>query len=240
MSVLEVLKIGEYSLNKKLFTLTHESQRRGSLGRKRRIEYPCDTCGTTYVTKLRDEVVKTFPWLCRGCRTKMLWKQPEYRSAIMNGVTDELRQFRRCQRALISKRMWADPVKRASISAKLREREASVYSRARRSMRRAVVLQHWLTGSELICVGSYEVAFVAWCNENHIDFDWQVPHKMPNGRTYIVDALIKTGDYAGTWVEIKGYMSRIGQQKWDWFHAEHPLTSQLWTQERLGELGIKQ
>lgn len=238
MSMLDVLKVGEYALDKERFTLVHAHQRRDSTGRKRRIEYLCDTCGTAYVTKLRDEMMKAFPWLCRGCRTKKLWQQPEYRSAIMSGVTDELRHFRRHQRSLTSKKMWADSNKREMISIKLRARDAAVYSKARRTMRHAVVKQHWLTGIELVCVGSYEIAFVEWCNVNHIDFDWQIPHRMPDGRTYIVDALIKTGEYAGIWIEIKGYMSTVGFQKWEWFHTVHPLTSQLWTQKRLEELGI--
>jgi hypothetical protein len=101
-------------------------------------------------------------------------------------------------------------------------------------------MQHWRTGEELVCVGSYETAFIEWCNVNCIDFDWQIPHRMPDGRMYIIDALIKSGANAGVWVEIKGYMSGVGLQKWTWFHAEHPNDSQLWTLTRLKELGIKQ
>jgi hypothetical protein len=238
MSMPAALKISEYVLDRDQFTLTHANQRRDSSGRKRRIEFPCDVCGTVYVTKLRDEIRKEFPWLCRGCRTKKLWEQSEYRAAIMNGVTDELRQFRRSQRSSLSKQMWNDPDKHAVLSAKLRQRDPSVYSKARRAMRRSVLMRHWKTGEEITCVGSYEAAFVNWCNLNKIDFDWQLPHKMPDGRTYIVDAYIKTGEYAGMWVEVKGYMSSVGREKWEWFHVAHPTTSQLWTQERLKQLEI--
>lgn len=61
---------------------------------------------------------------------------------------------------------------------------------------------------------------------------------MPDGRTYIIDAFIKSGEFMGTWVEIKGYMTTISKEKWEWFHSEHPDDSQLWTKNRLVELGV--
>jgi hypothetical protein len=233
-----LLQIGEFVLNKDEFTLTHAYQRKDSSGRKRRIEYACDECTDVYVTMLRDEVMKDYPWLCRSCRSKKLWQVESYRKAIMNGITDETRQFRRLQRSVLAKKMWADPTKRANLCLKLRRRPASVYSKARSVIRRSQKIAHWLTGEELICVGSYEFAFVNWCNANHIDFDWQISHRMPDERQYIIDAFVKTGEFANTWVEIKGRLFGIGKEKWEWFHAEHPNDSQLWTNDVLNQKGI--
>lgn len=233
-----LLKLSEYVLNKVEFTLKHDKQRKHSTGRKRRIEYACDECQTLFVTKLRDEKKKLFPWLCRSCCSKRHWQRTEYQNAVKSGVTQELREKRRCQRREASLKMWADPTKRDEISKKLRERNPDVYSRARRAMRTSVIMHHWKTGQELVCVGSYEAAFIRWCEANFIDFDWQVAHKMPDGRSYIIDAFIKTGEFAETWIEIKGFMSQIGCQKWSWFHAFHPHDSQLWDHKRLVELGV--
>jgi hypothetical protein len=113
-----------------------------------------------------------------------------------------------------------------------------VYSRNRKSLKLSKVLYHWKTNSPLVCTASYEIAFVNWCNLNQIDFDWQIPHPMPDGRIYIVDAYIKSGEFANIWIEIKGYMSKIGREKWTWFHSQYLNTSQLWDKNKLETLGI--
>lgn len=115
---------------------------------------------------------------------------------------------------------------------------ADIFMKAQRSRQIRTLFFHWKTNEELICVGSYEVAFVSWCNTNQIDFDWQIPHKMPNGRVYIIDAFIKTGEFANTWIEIKGWLTDIGKKKWEWFHTNHS-NSQLWTLDVLKRMGIK-
>ena len=237
-SLPDIFKIGEYQLDKKNFILTHKNQRKNSTGRKRRIEYFCDDCNELFITKLRDELKSQFPWLCRSCTSKKLWKDVTYRNSILAGVTNETREFRRNQRKEISLKMWADSDKRTEISKKLRNRDASMYSRARKAMRTSTILKHWKTQEELVCVGSYETAFINWCNVNNIDFDWQIPHKMPDERTYIVDAFIKTGEFANTWIEIKGYMTDVGREKWEWFHEQFLFSSQLWEQQTLRKLGI--
>lgn len=110
--------------------------------------------------------------------------------------------------------------------------------------RLSTIFKHWKTGKELGCVGGYELAFVNWCNHFRIDFDWQIPFVTavltPQGKrsTYYVDAFIKDGEFAGTFIELKGiFRQEVSRQKWEWFHAEHP-NSELWTQSRLEELGI--
>lgn len=115
---------------------------------------------------------------------------------------------------------------------------SDVLSKINRKRRFSYVLCHWKTQEELICVGSYEKAFIEWCNANQIDFDWQIAHKMPDGRVYIIDAYIKSGEFANTWVEIKGYMTERSRQKWEWFHANHPNDSQLWNRQNLKKMRL--
>lgn len=107
-----------------------------------------------------------------------------------------------------------------------------------KKMRFSMIVIHWKTNEELVCVGSYEVAFVNWCNKNHVDFDWQVPFESFGDKTYIIDAYIKSGRFQGTYIEIKGvWMQDISRQKWEYFHKAH-INSQLWDNERLTEIGI--
>ena len=112
-----------------------------------------------------------------------------------------------------------------------------IFAKMQRSNWRSQILKHWRTGVELTCTASYEVAFVNWCNKHQIDFDWQIPHRMPDGCVYNIDAFIKDGEFANTWIEIKGWFPESRQHKWKWFLSEHS-NSQLWNQQRLQELGI--
>ncbi len=232
----KILLVGEYELNKQTFTIKHANQRKDSSGRKRRIEYFCDVCSKRFETRLVVEITKTHPWLCRSCRNKEEWKTPEYR--VSHKVSDATRKLRSQNMSIQSKRMWLNEDYRLKITKSLRERNPLWFSKSRKSMKKSVVIFHWKSQEELICTGSYEISFVNWANANQIEFEWQIPHKMPDGRTYIIDALIKSGEFSNQWIEIKGWMSDIGREKWEWFHALYPQTSQLWNQQKLTELGI--
>lgn len=119
--------------------------------------------------------------------------------------------------------------------------DPEISARAARSLWSTQVIKHWKSDEELTCRASYEVAFVNWCNANRIDFDWQIPFKMPDGRFYFIDAYIKDGAHADTWVEIKGWLDANhgrNRAKWEWFHSEHPSNSQLWDKKRLQDLEI--
>jgi hypothetical protein len=89
---------------------------------------------------------------------------------------------------------------------------------------------HWKTGKELICQGSYESKVVDYLNKNKMDFNWQPEtFTMPNGKTYRPDLfLIEENKF----VEIKGYMRKDAQEKWDWFVSTFP-NSELWDKNRL-------
>ena len=223
-SLMNLLKIGEYEDPLQLRV-------------KQRIEFACKQCSKVYITSPGNERRKEYPWLCRSCRSKIHWQSDEYRLAIMSGITDDLRKLRQEQRRASSIKMWSDPDKRDKVTQKLRDRDPSVYSRGKKKMRTSFCFLHWKTGQEVVCVGSYEKAFVEWCNQHQIDFEWQIPHKMPDGRTYIVDAFIKTGKFANTWIEVKGYMYKTAQEKWNWFTSVHK-NAQLWTKPILKDLGI--
>lgn len=111
----------------------------------------------------------------------------------------------------------------------------------------AASISHWLTGELCVARGSYERATLAWLNTNQYDYDWQIPITTPiltpKGKQsiYYVDLLIKSGQFANTYVEIKGTWNRknghIGKAKWEWFHDAHP-NSQLWMKVELLERGI--
>jgi signal peptidase I len=94
---------------------------------------------------------------------------------------------------------------------------------------------HWKTNEELVCQGSYEAKVVDCLNDNQIDFKWQPKtFTMPSGKTYRPDLYLIEED---RWVEIKGYMRKDAQEKWDWFVSQYP-NSELWNKSKLEELGI--
>lgn len=232
----DLLQINDYILDKDNFTLKHHNQRCDSSGRKRHIECICDVCQKIYTTYLQNERKKQFPWHCKSCAIKRSWQIPRIIDAHRLSITDELREKRRKHRSITSLKMWNH--RRDELCQKMRNRDPSCYMRGRKKMRHSYEQIHWKTGSELTCIGSYELAFVDWCNKNQIDFDWQVVFKMPDDRVYIIDAYIKTGEFANTWIEIKGWLRGTGKQKWEWFHNEHLDNSQLWNLPRLRQLRI--
>ena len=94
--------------------------------------------------------------------------------------------------------------------------------------------KHWKTQEDLTCVGKYERNVVDYLNSLKVDYDWQIPILMPDGRKYICDLYVKDWD---KWIEIKGKFFVIGKYKWEWFHSAYP-NSELWDSNKLNELGI--
>lgn len=104
-----------------------------------------------------------------------------------------------------------------------------------RATTKRVVLNHWKTGEELVCIASYEVKTVSFLNANRIDYKWQPQvFNMPNGRTYRPDLFLINEN---KWIEIKGYMRPESKPKWDWFKTQFP-TAELWDEKKLKEMGI--
>lgn len=104
-----------------------------------------------------------------------------------------------------------------------------------KSLNHSYSLTHWKTLEELFCQGSWELKVLEWLNVNKIDFDWQIPFVMPDGRVYFVDLFLKEEN---KYVEIKGRFFDDGLAKWTWFYKEFP-NSELWDRSTLRRKGIK-
>ena len=76
---------------------------------------------------------------------------------------------------------------------------------------------HWKTGKEILCTGRYERNVVDMMNSMKIDFEWQIPFKMHDGRVYICDMYVPKWN---KYIEIKGFFYKTGKEKWNWFKSE--------------------
>lgn len=125
--------------------------------------------------------------------------------------------------------------------------DPEIYKKGLRKKRRFTEIEHWKTGEMLNCVGSYEAAFVKFFNDNKVDFDWQIAFAIPTaeaihpdirGKVYNIDAYVKSGEFAGNYVEIKGiWMQEVSRLKWEWFQSCHS-NALLWTKDELKAIGI--
>lgn len=117
-----------------------------------------------------------------------------------------------------------------------------------RNGKKCQIINHWQTNEELLCTASYEIEVVNSWNTNKIDFQWQIPIKIPadipdiGGKTYFIDAYIPGQNL---YVEIKGAWrgNKINEEfvsklKWEWFHKTYP-NSELWDKTKLKSLGFK-
>jgi len=115
------------------------------------------------------------------------------------------------------------------------------YLKSAKSQTNSTILKHWKTDKDLVCQASWEKAVVNYLNNNKINFRWQsktfkTPFLKLNGenRTYRPDLYLFS---TKQWIEIKGYFRKDAQEKWDWFHKEHP-NSELWNKKKLKEMGL--
>jgi hypothetical protein len=86
------------------------------------------------------------------------------------------------------------------------------------STNRRVVMKHWRTDQNLVCVGSYECFFVEWLNKNKIDFKWQVCFNLSNGKRYFIDCYLPEFDI---YLELKGREMPDWKEKWQVFTTDY-------------------
>jgi len=95
-------------------------------------------------------------------------------------------------------------------------------------------LFHWKTGEEIVCVGSYERIVIEYLNKNCIDYKWQIPFELSNGKTFIIDLFLIDSQ---TYVEIKGWLRDSAKEKWDLFLQEYPLLkAEMWMKSKIREI----
>lgn len=139
----------------------------------------------------------------------------------------------RCRKCSLIKRKQTC-LEKYGVESPLQKLEIAI--KQAKSSNNSTIKFHWKTNEELVCQGSYEAKTVDYLNANKINFEWQPKtFTMPNGKTYRPDLYLIDQD---VWVEIKGWMRKDAQEKWDWFKTQFP-TAELWDRNKLKEIGIK-
>ena len=123
---------------------------------------------------------------------------------------------------------------RDSLKARTPEEKYISYLKGAKTANILTVKQHWKTNQELICRGSWEPVVLDYLNNNRIEFDWQIPHTLPDGSLYIVDLYLIA---SAVWVEIKGFPRTAWLNKWNQFKQLHPNCT-VWDKDKLVSLGI--
>jgi len=83
---------------------------------------------------------------------------------------------------------------------------------------------HWRYSTSVFCRGTYERDVVRFLNKNKLDFEWQIPFLLSNGKTYIADLLL-----FNVYIEIKGYWWSDSKQKYQQCVKENPtLNFTVW------------
>ena len=245
-----LLHIGEYTLDKRLFTLTHVYQKRRSMGRKRIFEYACNECQAIYTTCLNNEIRKEHPWLCRSCRTKAYWQHPEYRNALMEAYYRPEVVANRSERG---KRILDD------LWRNQRERMLEATARGHRTFEARLAYDDELLAAHLRSGRGYRCHYhnhetgVVCCFRSTLELrcalvfdvlniEWQYEPKtfaVPslNGKRYTPDFYLPAFN---AYVEFKGYWRKHDKQKVLAFISDYPDitihvvmcdTLQRWEQE---------
>jgi len=103
------------------------------------------------------------------------------------------------------------------------------------SVNNSGVVYHWKTGEKLVWVGGYEFKVLKYLDMRQENYVWHPgPFTMPDGRTYTPDLYLEDQNL---YVEIKGYHRGDSEEKWNWFHKEHP-NSEIWFEKDLKLKGI--
>lgn len=92
-------------------------------------------------------------------------------------------------------------------------------------------VEHWKTLDILKCKGKWERNVVNYLNTNKVDFDWQVPFNLSDGRTYIIDFYDRSRDH---YVEIKGWWQDDAKVKYELLKQDYPsINVEVWSLEEL-------
>jgi hypothetical protein len=117
-----------------------------------------------------------------------------------------------------------------------RNHDAEIIAKRQLKASDHIVQSHWRSNEQIHCRGSWEANVVNYLNTNNIDFEWQIPFKLSDGRTYIIDLLDKTRN---VFIEIKGWWRDDAKQKFDMFCIEYPnLKVEVWGKTELLDRGI--
>lgn len=117
------------------------------------------------------------------------------------------------------------------------------FRNARRTATKTYIVEHWKTGHQVFCTGSYEFFVVKYFNQNKIDyieqpktFTTSLLRKDNCFKKYTPDFYLPKRDL---WIEVKGWFrpNKDSKDKWVWFSNNYP-NSELWDKNKLKELKI--
>jgi len=67
---------------------------------------------------------------------------------------------------------------------------------------------------------SYELEYAKWMGINNINWEYEPKFKLSNGKTFSLDFRLVAYDII---VEIKGYWTKTGLEKWAKFCEDYPI-----------------
>lgn len=83
---------------------------------------------------------------------------------------------------------------------------------------------------------SYELAYANWMDNKSIEWQYEPQFKLKNGKIFSPDFQLKHGDI----IEIKGYWTKIGLEKWTMFCEEYPeINKKVLMKQDLLQLGLE-
>lgn len=83
---------------------------------------------------------------------------------------------------------------------------------------------------------SYELFYARWLDSNGIKWQYEPHFKLSNGKTFSPDFKLEDGVI----IEVKGYWTKIGLEKWNLFCADYPdIPKKVLTKIELIQLGMK-
>lgn len=82
---------------------------------------------------------------------------------------------------------------------------------------------------------SYELVYANWMDNQNIQWEYEPQFRLSDGRLFSPDFRLSNGDI----IEIKGYWTKKGQEKWDLFCSDYPnLNKKVLMKADLQKLGI--